>query len=314
MNPEAGVFSPFSNKTMLTPILSLALAVLPGVSAQAHIIALPGGAALTLPKEKGVSVQWLMPPSPTEAPEIPVSFAVDPHGAAWLVREHQIVFIPAKNALFKSDRPFQQAAWLPAGANLIRSGEVLGVFAFGGKKSEKGLPEIHLKPLTTIALNPWVMAPAGRNSLYIAGYNPRKRLSQICLLAPAAQGKRLKVLFRTSAQISDVAGDGRVAYFASGPSIWKLTAKGAKLVYARRRGDIRRLIYAPGAGLFFATDKSVGFARDGDGFDFMQAPRPQIALAQGELYVMLGGLSQGVLRIGGLSRFAGVIRAWRRKD
>ncbi len=293
-------------------MLFLSLAVLPGAALRAQAVALPQGVKLALP-EKGIQVRWLLPPSLAGTSKIPVALSVDPRGEVWLVRGHQVIFVPRENAFFKSDRPFQQMAWLPAGANLIRSGEVLGTFTFGGKKPGRGLPEIHLKPLTTVALNPWGMAPAGRDGLYIIGYNPRKQLSQICLLAPAAQGKRLAVLFRTSAQISDVAGDGRVTYFSSGPSIWKLTAKGAKLVYARRRGDIRRLIYAPGVGLFFATDKSVGFARDGDGFDFVQAPRPQIALAQGELYVMLGGLSQGVLRIGGLSRFSGVIRAWRRK-
>ena len=298
---------------MLRLALFLALSALPGASARAQTIALPEGVKLTLPGQGRGSVEWLIPPSSSESSEVPISFAVDPRGRAWLIRDYRVIFVPQENALFKSDRPFQQLAWLSGGKALARSGEVLETFKPESRDSGNGLPEVHLKPLTTISLSTWKIAPAGRDGLYIAGYNSKKGLSQICLVGPALDARTLKVLFRTSAQISDVAGDGHATYFASGPSIWKLTAKGAKLVYARRKGDIRRLIYVSGAGIFFATDDSVGFAQGDSGFDFIQAPRPQIAAAKGELYVMLGGLSNGVLRVGGLSRFSRILKDWRNK-
>ena len=120
--------------------------------------------------------------------------------------------------------------------------------------------------------------------------------------------KPMRVIYETTARIADVAGDGQLTYFASGPALWKITKplEAAQIIYTHPNSFIHRLIYVPGAGIFYATDKSVGYAGDNAQFDFIRSGRCQIAATSNDLYVLLGRLSDGVLRISGLNRFSQV--------
>jgi hypothetical protein len=293
---------------MKTRILSL-LALIPTVSLAAEF-SLPQGAKVVLPRQEGVSGEWILPPSPRAKNGEDVVLATDPHGAIWLVVDQNAMLVPEKNAFFKTDRPFQQILWL-SGLPLARSYSTLGRFEFIPEQTAgdvQGLTEVHFKPLATIPMTSWRAAPAGAEDLYIAGYNPRKKASQIALLGPAAKrkGTPLKILYETKASITDVAGDGHKTYFASGPAIWQVEGETAKVVYAHPRSAIRRILFVPGTGLFYATDESVGFAGTAAQFDFIRAPHCQIAAAGDALYVMMGRLSGGVLRVRGASQFAKV--------
>ncbi len=259
-------------------------------------------AGLALPK--GVTGEWLIAPSQGGKNSEDILLAVDPKGAAWLVVDQNALLVPAKNAFFKTDRPFQQILWL-SGLPLARSYTALGRFEAVQEDPEaKGLTQVHFKPLTTIPMDSWRAAPAGAEDLYIAGYNPRKKASQIALLGPAA--KPLKIIYETQARITDVAGDGQKTYFASGPAIWLVEGTTAKIIYAHPHSTIRRLIFVPGTGLFYATDESVGFAGDKAQFDLIKARHCQIAASGDSLYVMMGKLSGGVLRVRGLDQFGKV--------
>lgn len=251
------------------------------------------GAALAA-AAAGLQAAWVVPPS-AAAPKADDALAgVDPSGAAWLVLDGRIVSSPERGAVLVADRPIQQLVWIGSRA-VARSFDALGTLV-PEAASPKGAQRARFKPLTTVPLTSWRMAPAGDGNVYVAGYNPRKRLSQIAVVGPAAGGKALRVLYETRAQIADVAGDGATAYFASGPAIWKVEADGTASVHFSSTRPITALAAAPD-GLFYATDDGVGFAGRSERFELLRRPGCRIAVRGDDLYVLLDGLRGGLLRL-----------------
>jgi hypothetical protein len=288
---------------------ALALFALPLIAGAAHAREdlLPPGVTLHLPRTPGLSSEWLIPPSTSARVNARLYFTVGRGREAWFVKDRRAIYVPQSDALFKSDRPFEQLAWTSSGRKLVRSGAFLGKFLAESKPPGRGLIEVRFKPLIKVPLESWRIAPTERDDVYIEGYNPRRRLRQIARFGlDAGQGIKVKVLYQTQAAIADVAGSADATYFAAGPAIWQVESQGrAKVLYVDgRRETIRRLLYVPRAGFFYATDRAVGFAWDGVGLDVVRGARCQIASVGDDLYVYLGNLSDGILRIEGLSRFA----------
>lgn len=285
---------------------ALLLSAILAAAAAAEGLPLPAGVKLVLPRAAKLEAAWALPPS-TSTAALDVLFAVDPAGVAWLILDRQVVSVPEKNALFAADRPFGQIVWI-GDKPVVRSHEALGTFE-PGPPDGKGLPRVHFKPLTTVPLTSWRLAPAGGEDVYVAGYNPRKRVSQLGLVGPSAEGKLLRVLYETEAQIADVAGDGKTTYFASGPAIWTLGKDGgASVLWAHPKAAIRSIVAAPGGGVFYATDGGVGYAGASARFEFLRAAGCRIAAAGDDLFVLLDGLRGGLLRIRGVSRLARISR------
>lgn len=242
----------------------------------------------------GLQPSWVLPPSPGAPKGGDVLSAVDPSGAAWLVLDGRIVAVPHRGIVFVADRPFQQVAWI-GGKAVVRSFEALGAFvpARGGPA---GPPRARFKPLTTVPLTSWRMAPAGEENVYVAGYNPRKDASQIALVGPAAGGKDLHVIYESQAQITDVAGDGKTTYFASGPAIWKVDSVGSASVYFSESRPITSLAAAVD-GLYYTTEASVGFAGKSERFEVLRCSGCRISVRGGDLFVLFDGLRGGLLRL-----------------
>lgn len=247
----------------------------------------------------GLQASWVLPPSAEAPASGSVLAGVDPSGATWLVLDGRIVSVPDKNVVFVADRPIQQLLWVGS-KPLVRSFETLGSFVPGAPDGE-GPPEARFVPMATVPLTSWRMAPAGAEGVYVAGYNPRKRRSQIAVVGPAAGSKPLRVLYETQAQIADVAGDGTTAYFASGPAIWKVDAGGSASVYSSHSRPVRFIAAAPGGGLFFVTDTVVGYAGKSAPFELLRCSKCRIAVRDDDLYVLFNGLRGGLLRIRGVS-------------
>jgi hypothetical protein len=256
-----------------------------------------------VPKEARLEAGWVLEPS-TAAPAVEAAPAAAPDGTVWLVLDGQTVSVPERNVLLAADRPFQQLAWL-GGKPLARSYQALGALA-AGPKGGAGVPRARFIPAATVPLTSWRMATAG-DSVFVAGFNPRKRVFQVALLGPAAGDGPLKVLYETDARIADVATDGRSAYFASGPAIWKIGADGSAAVFrAHPSLTLRQLAAAPGGGFFYLTDRTVGYAGRSATFDFLRCGDCRIAAANDDLFVLLGGLRGGLLRLRGVGSLAGV--------
>lgn len=247
------------------------------------------GAALAA-SAAGLQASWVVPPS-AAAPKADDALAgVDPSGTAWLVLDGRIVSAPEKGVVMVADRPVQQLAWIGA-RPVVRSFDALGTFVAGADGAR-------FKPLTMVPLTSWRMAPAGAENVLVAGYNPRKKASQVALVGPAAGGKALKVLYETQARIADVAGDGENAYFASGPAIWKVAADGTASVFFSQTRPITALAAAPD-GFYYATDAGVGYAGKTERFELLRRPGCRIAARGEDLYVLLDGLRGGLLRVRG---------------
>lgn len=242
----------------------------------------------------GLQPSWVLPPSPASPKGGDVLAAVDPSGAAWLVLDGRIVAVPETGLVFVADRPFQQLLWI-GGKAVARSFEALGAFV-PERGGPAGPPRARFKPLTTVPLTSWRMSPAGEENVYVAGYNPRKKTSQIALVGPAAGGKDLRVIYETQAQIADVAGDARTAYFASGPAIWKVDSAGSASVFFSSERPITSLAAAPG-GLYYTTDAGVGFAGRSERYEVLRCSGCRISVRGGDLFVLLDGLRGGLLRL-----------------
>ena len=289
----------------MSPALLLALAL--SAPAGAAAVAMPPGYGLTLPDGAALEAAWELPPSSAATAGSDVFPAVAPDGAVWLVIGRQVVSVPSRDALFGSDRPFQQVCWL-GGRPLARSYDALGIFVPGPREAER-LPRASFQPLTTVPFTSWTMAPAGEQDVYIAGYNPRRRASQVGLVGPGAGGRLLRVLYETPAQISAVAGADGTAYFAAGPAVWRLGGDGkAEVYWAGREGTIRDLLPAPGGGFFYVTDTGAGYAGPALGLELVRGPGLRIAARGDDLYVLLGGAHGGLLRLRGVGRLPGLAR------
>ena len=206
--------------------------------------------------------------------------------------------------MFQVDRPIDQLLWL-GDLPLLRSRAVLGRFEALGDPP-KGMAKVHLTPLSEIPFSSWRMAAAGSGDICIAGYNPRKQVSQIALLGSAVGGNGIRLLYETEAQISDVACDGESAYFAAGGVIWKVAGAGrpAEVFYAQPRRAVRRIALNPGGGLFYGTKETVSYAGPNAHFEFMRCSRCRLAVAQDSLYILKERVSGGVLRLDGVGAFS----------
>ncbi len=255
---------------------------------------------LALPEE--VSARWVIEPSKGDR-GADVSFAVDPKGTVWF-GVGNMAFAPTRNILFRADRQIDQLLWL-GDLQLVRSGAVLGRFE-ALEDPPKGVPKVHLTPLTEIPFSSWRMAAAGSGDICIAGYNPLKQVSQIALLGPRAGGSGIRVLYETEAQISDVACDGKSTYFAAGGTVWKVAGAGrpAEVFHAQPRRAVRRIALNPGGGLFYGTKETVGYAGENARFDFMRCSRCRLAVAKDSLYILKDRVSGGVLRLEGVGAFS----------
>jgi hypothetical protein len=255
---------------------------------------------LALPE--GVSARWVIEPSEGDR-GADVSFAVDPKGTVWL-GVGNMAFAPTRNILFRADRQIDQLLWL-GDLQLVRSGAVLGRLE-PLEDPPRGMPKVHLTPLTEIPLSSWRMAAAGSGDICIAGYNPHKQVSQIALLGPRAGRSGIRVLYETEAQISDVACDEKSTYFAAGGTVWKVAGTGrpAEVFHAQPQRAVRRIALNPDGGLFYVTAETVGYAGENARFDFMRCSRCQLAVAKDSLYILKDRVSGGVLRLEEVGEFS----------
>jgi len=255
---------------------------------------------LALPE--GMSARWVIEPSKGER-GADVSFSVDPKGTVWF-GVGDMAFAPTRNILFRADRQIDQLLWL-GDLQLVRSGAVLGRFE-ALEDPPKGMLKVHLTPVTEVPFSSWRMAAAGGGDICIAGYNPRKQVSQVALLGPGAGASGIQVLYETEAQISDVACDGKTAYIAAGGAVWKVAGAGrpAEVFYAQPRRAVRRIALNPAGGLFYGTNETVGYAGENARFDFMRCSRCRLAVAKDALYILKDRVSGGVLRIEGVGAFS----------
>ena len=268
---------------------------------------LPAGAKLTLPVRPGTGAQMIVAP-PAKLIEQPVNlrFGVDRDGYPWLGDHGKTLLNVLKRQLVKVDQEYTDVAFFDNGAILLCTKKSLGFLEDAPdqvKKGNKYLMRFH--PVAPLPYKNMRLFAGDQNAIYLVGRNPKDGKDELFALAPDASGKKAFVkLAAVKEGIAAVAGDGRTTYFASGRLIAKL-APGrpkAERVLLHPSSAVTQLAYAAKSGLFYATDKAVGYVGKKP-FEFLKARRLALRLRNDALFVLFVN-EQHVLCISGASGFS----------
>lgn len=267
---------------------------------------LPKDVELLIPRQ-AVKVGWVLPPSPKN-PVRPEIFDVDKAGDPWFGVKGRSIANPLKGVIFVTDEPFQQFAWTGDNAFLVTNGRSLG-FLTG--VAVKGRPErlirTAFKPLIELPGRNYRLFPGGRRGLFLAGLNAKTQKHEVVYIEVKNRVASVRKILESDAPVNHVAGGGNRAWVAMGRVVAQvdLKAKTLEPVFAHPTEPIREFVHAPNAGFFYATASGLGFFKKGLQYQFMSGPNLRIRLKNSRLYVLLDK-GQGLLRIEGLQRFAGL--------
>ena len=81
-------------------------------------------------------------------------------------------------------------------------------------------------------------------------------------------------------------------------------ATAPKSVYVHPRENIKSLIYRPDIGLFYTTDNAAGCIGEKEQFEFLVYPGTELAFGGKDLYVKMGSVANGIMRIMGAQHYA----------
>jgi hypothetical protein len=292
---------------VLLPVLSGAAAAKEKPPAR-----LPDGATLALPKLPGVSAEWpILPGTLKKLSDRNLRFHVAPNGKVCLVAGERVLFYPELELSLTAQVPIQELLWLAKGNMLVHSGQRLGFLKIdadnaGQKAGGKKKGTLTFSSLFKVPYKQSRLFAGVGDAFYLVGRNEKENRDEISAWDLADAKAPVKPLYATDAPINAVAGSPERTYFAAGRVVFMLDkgATAAKSVYVHAREDIRELIYRPDVGLFFTTADSVGYIGEKEQFEFLAYPGVQLRLGGKSLYVRLGAVGNGILRISGPERFA----------
>lgn len=279
--------------------------------AAAEKVKLPEGAVLLLPTHPGLASEWVvMPGMLKKLQKTPLTFGVSKEGNVCLVAGGKVFFYPQLELFVYSKVKTQDLIFLGSGKMLVRYGQEVG-FLEVNEDRESETPEEKKKG--NLNFNPFIKLPykdfrlyAGADkNFYVVGRNEKENRNEISLWNLDHRGP-VSQLMATDAPIGAVAGTPEQTYYATGRGVMLLEkgAKESKAVYLHPREDIRSLIYRPDVGLFYTTDNAAGYIGEKEQFDFLAYPGTELRLAGKDLYVRLGSVANGIMRIKGPQHFA----------
>lgn len=236
--------------------------------------------------------------------------AVDVGGNPWLGCKNRFLQAPAYAVMYMTEKPFSALNWLDNGALLALSGDVVGVLRIDqAAKSGKATAHVAFEPLGQFPDHKVELFGGAGNASYIVVSDEKG--SHIMLLWPNKKGDwGVKDIFSTKFHITAVGGDGMKTFVAAGRRVIVLAAKpdeknhlafDTEVVFEHPLHDVTKLVYTPKLGLFYGTDKGVGYIGSRFNAEFLKSPNVQIQLAKGALYVL--PQSGGVLKLDGIERY-----------
>lgn len=272
-------------------------------------------AIVALPLESKISLRWAVFPLEDKIAKKAnwnnILFAVDAKGRIWLGHDQKNIINLTKGFQFTLNQSISDFVFLEDGLLLAADKSIGFIPAF--KRDfikNKGIPVLAFQPLLdTPVINPKVSL-AGKETIYITGYNPKSKNYEVYILQREEnkfkdKGKKslraLKKLFSTKEKISAVTGEGEELYIAQGRLILKVISgkKEVKGIFLHPDEPINNILYSAQKGLFYTTNSGVGFLGSNLKAEFLNSPNTQICLRNGALYVFLGG-SFGVLCFDGI--------------
>ena len=260
------------------------------------------GITLSLPAGSTIRAHWICAPlEQAEVEKLGIytsGFAVDNSGQPWLSKANNVVINPVKQQAFQLSSLYESYACLDNGVMLFAVGGNLG-FAVPPEKLTKdasGMPIMNFQPIMETPISGCQVFSGFGDCVYLLGYNSATHESDVYLIKPEKLAGALKTrvrstikLFSCKDRISAVAGDGVDTYFSTGRLIFKRneTSGDISKVFLDPDSDIYSLAYSPQSGLFYATDKNLGYIGPNGSIPIAAVPYATICLRKGTLYLFM---------------------------
>lgn len=271
---------------------------------------------IILPENSPVCLNWILPPvdrTLVESRGYERCFSVDAGGFPWVGSGGRLIVNPVKKYFGVLTENYRSFTHLESRALFVAGEEDFGFIAAQDEleyDKETGYPLLVYQPLASLpgTENPGETIVSrtmlrGENCLYFV---VRKSLEQeeyaekyeVYCFAPGALKKEegrpaafpeFILVYASEEPITAVSGNVESTFVAHGQLVLQIVeGESMPAVYYRHPTDlIMELDYSKEAGLFYATNYSVGLMSEGRALEFIRVPSPRIFLRGDSLYVML---------------------------
>ena len=260
------------------------------------------GITLSLPAGSTMRARWICAPmDQAEVDKLNIYtsiFTIDSNGQPWLSRGSLALINPLKQQVFQLSQMYDSFACLDNGIMLFTVAGRLG-FAVPPEKLTKdksGLPIMNFQPITEVPVSGYQISAGYGDCVYLYGRNSITGESDVYLIKPEKLSGALKTrvrstvkIFSTKERINAVAGDGVDTYIASDKLILKINESGGEIskVYLDPESDVSGLAYSPQSGLFYVTDKNIGYIGPNGSIQLAAMSYGSICLRKGTLYLFM---------------------------
>lgn len=263
--------------------------------------------AIAIPDAKGIGVEWVTRPSEKDgvatSEEARMRFDVDARGRPWFGDGgRRLLVSPKDDAAVLAGADFKDFLFTAEGARVLCSDQYMGELKerADGKK-EKGVPVMDFYGRVRLPHGGCRLFRGGPGDIYVVMHNEKGR-DEVSIMRSRNGKLRVTNLFSIDAPIAAVTGEGDETFI--GVKNWILEIRGNRKSedYFETKGPVTGLSYSHKAGLFYSTEKSVGFVSPEFQLVFLESPNPEISLRGDELYIRLGR-TLGVIGVTGVHRF-----------
>lgn len=260
------------------------------------------GITLSLPAGCSMRSRWICAPmDQAEVEKLNIyasGFAVDNAGQPWIGKGNNAVINPMKQQAFQLSKLYDSFACLDNGIMLFSAGGMLGFSVPPEKltKDKSGLPIMNFQPIIETPVSGCQIFSGYGDCVYLLGLNSATGENDVYLIKSEKLAGALKTrvrsvikLFSCKEKISSVAGDGVDTYIAAGKLIIKMHESSPEItkVYLDPESEISSLAYSPQSGLFYATDKNIGYIGPNGSIQIAVMPYGSIYLRKGTLYLFM---------------------------
>ncbi|MCS7170948.1 MAG: hypothetical protein NZ851_01390 [Aquificaceae bacterium] len=262
----------------------IAMLILPLSTTKARDYPLPPHTAFALPKNSKVRASWLVPSSENQlTSREAIIFAVSDAGEPWLGIRGRHLYNPLRRVILPVDREMQDFVFLRDREFVVLSTNTLGFLIF--KKEE---PTLKFIPILELPSDEGKLFRGEQNRLYILLKNKTNGEYEIYRLTEKGGRGVVEKIFATKESINDLCESGNYIYIASGWLVLGLDLERKSVfLHYKHKEPIREIECFGDFGIFYATDRKIGFIGKKNPFEFAHVDSPQIILRKNTLYILL---------------------------
>ncbi len=252
---------------------------------------------IILPKHSSMKVTWVVLPIENYKAKGDVQFCFS--SKPIIAYDSKYVLFPKENMIVIVNEGFNSMACLGDDIVLFANNEYFG-FLSPQKSKEHTMPQAYIQPIAKLPLAQAKMYGGLNNTLYVVGIDSNSSLYK-ALIFNNKKPYSYNAIFYSKENINCASGDGTINFVGVDKTIWKINNNQKNIYYIHKKEKFNQIIYS-GYGIFYTTDSSAGFIQNGYGMEFIFTNKPQIALKDNELYILLGD-SLGIISISNVNEF-----------